>query len=166
MRDVTGVVAGLYVAPERGAPMRALTEVLAVPGKGLEGDRYFNGAGTFTGNQKRDSEVTLIALEDLRAMAKETGVILEPGDVRRNVVTAGVDLRTLVGREFCVGGVTLRGVRLSEPCRHLARLTEDRVLRGLVHRSGLQAAILTEGTLRVGDPVLTSETMAVTASGH
>jgi MOSC domain-containing protein YiiM len=151
---MTGVVAGLYVAPDKGAPMRALTEVRAVPGKGLEGDRYFAGAGTFTGDQRRDSEVTLMAVEDLHAMERETGVKLSPGDVRRNVVTEGADLRALVGREFSLGSVRLRAIRLSEPCRHLARLTDERVLKGLVHRSGLQAKILTEGVIRTGDAIV------------
>jgi len=144
--------------------MREVAEVRAVPGKGLEGDRYFNSAGTFTGDHRRDSEVTLIAVEDLSAMARETNVSLQPGDARRNVVTEGVDLRTLVGREFRLGLVRLRGVRLSEPCRHLAKLTDDRVLRGLVHRSGLQAAILDEGMLRVGDPVVVLDTPVTSAS--
>ncbi len=150
-----GVVAGLYVAPNKGAPMQPLTEVRAVPGKGLAGDRYFSGAGTFTGDQRRDSEVTLMALEDLHAVERETGVRLSPGDVRRNVVTQGADLRALVGLEFRVGAVRLRATRLSEPCRHLARLTDARILRGLVHRSGLQAQILTEGVVRVGDAIVT-----------
>jgi MOSC domain-containing protein YiiM len=153
-RVTTGVVAGLYVAPERGSPMCALGEVRAVPGKGLEGDRYFHAAGTFTGDGKRDSQVTLIALEDLRAMETETGVTLAPGAVRRNVVTEGTDLRALVGREFTLGAVRFRGTRLSEPCHHLARLTDERVVKGLVHRSGLQAQVLTEGVVRVGDAIL------------
>jgi hypothetical protein len=83
--------------------MRALTEVRAVPGNGMEGDRYFSGAGTFTGDQRRDSEVTLMALEDLHAMEQETGVRLSPGDMRRNVVTQGADLRALVGLESAWG---------------------------------------------------------------
>jgi MOSC domain-containing protein YiiM len=153
LRSVAGVVTGVYVAPERGLPMRALSEVRAVPGKGLEGDRYFYAAGTFTGDEKRDSQVTLIALEDLRAMEQDTGIRLPPGDVRRNVVTEGIDLRELVGRVFRVGEVRLRGTRLSEPCRHLARLTDGRVLRGLAHRSGLQAEILTDGVVRLGDRI-------------
>ena len=95
-----------------------------------------------------------MAVEDLRTMERETGVTLEPGDVRRNVVTQGADLRALVGREFSLGTVRLRATRLSEPCRHLARLTDDRVLKGLVHRSGLQAQILTEGVVRVGDAIV------------
>jgi MOSC domain-containing protein YiiM len=149
-----GVVAGLYLTPEAGAPMQALTEARAVPGKGLEGDRYYRQAGTFTGDEKRGSELTLIALEDLEAVARETGVAIAPADARRNVLTRGVSLRDLVGRRFNVGEVLLRGARLSEPCRHLAELTDPRTLRGLVHRSGLQADILTEGVVRVGDPIL------------
>jgi MOSC domain-containing protein YiiM len=152
--EMPGVVSGLFVAPEKGAPMQALAEVRAVPGRGLEGDRYFSGNGTFTGDHRRDSEVTLMALEDLRAMERETGVTLAPGDVRRNVVTEGVDLRALVGLEFNVGAVRLRATRLSEPCRHLARLTDERILKGLVHRSGLQVQVLTEGVVRVGDAIV------------
>jgi MOSC domain-containing protein YiiM len=151
---MTGLVAALYVAPDKGAPMRALTELRAVPGRGLEGDRYFSGAGTFTGDPRRDSEVTLMAQEDLDAMERETGVRLSPGDVRRNVVTQGADLRALVGLEFSLGAVRLRAMRLSEPCRHLARLTDERILKGLVHRSGLQAQILTEGVVRIGDAIV------------
>ena len=151
---MTGLVAGLYVAPDKGAPMRAVTEVRAVPGRGLEGDRYFDGTGTFTGDPRRDSEVTLMALEDLDAMERETGVRLSPGDVRRNVVTQGADLRALVGLDFSLGAVRLRAMRLCEPCRHLARLTDERILKGLAHRSGLQAQILTEGVVRVGDAIV------------
>jgi MOSC domain-containing protein YiiM len=87
-------------------------------------------------------------------MELETGVSLSPGDVHRNVVTQGTDLRVLVGLEFSVGAVRLRATRLSEPCRHLAHLTDERVLKGLVHRSGLQAQILTEGVVRVGDAIV------------
>jgi MOSC domain-containing protein YiiM len=148
------LVVGLYIAPDKGAPMRTLVEVRAVPGRGLEGDRYFLGAGTFTGDQRRDSEVTLMALEDLLAMEEETGVKLSPGDVRRNVVTEGAELQALVGREFRLGTVRLHATRISEPCRHLATLTDGRILKGLAHRSGLQAQILTEGVIRLGDAVV------------
>ncbi|MBI1847560.1 MAG: sulfurase, partial [Candidatus Rokubacteria bacterium] len=57
------------------------------------------------------------------------------------------------GRDFRVGDVLLRGIRLCEPCSHLAQLTCETVSRGLVHRGGLRAQILTEGVIRVGDVV-------------
>lgn len=153
---MSGIVAGLYIAPVAGASMRSMTEVRAVPGRGLEGDRYFTGPGTFTGDRKRGSELTLIALEDLTAVQQETGVTIAPGDARRNIVTQQVSFKELVGREFSVGEVALRGTRLSEPCLHLARLTHEKFLKSLVHRSGLQAEILTQGLIRLGDPILVS----------
>jgi len=78
---------------------------------------------------------------------------LQPGDARRNIVTRGVPLNHLVGKEFTLGGVTLRGVRLCEPCTHLEGLTEKGVLTGLIHRGGLRAQIIKDGTIRVGDAI-------------
>jgi MOSC domain-containing protein YiiM len=69
-------------------------------------------------------------------------------------VTAGVDLNALVGRDFRVGEVLIRGIRLCEPCGYLARQTSPEVLRGLLHRGGLRAQILSEGDIRVGDPLV------------
>jgi MOSC domain-containing protein YiiM len=119
-------------------------EVRAVAGKGLEGDRYFAHA-------KPDSQVTLIEAEAVEALTHESGVELKPGDARRNIVTRGVALNHLVEREFRVGEVTLRGIRLCEPCAHLAGLTAQKVLPGLVHRGGLRAQILNDGVIRAGD---------------
>jgi MOSC domain-containing protein YiiM len=64
-----------------------------------------------------------------------------------------VPLNHLVDKEFHVGEVRLRGVRLCEPCQHLAGLTQPRVLPALVHRGGLRAEILTDGYIRTGDPI-------------
>jgi MOSC domain-containing protein YiiM len=132
--------------------MVAVSEARAVPGRGLEGDRYFNQAGTFWKPQP-DYELTLIEIEALEGLQREFGVELEAGDGRRNVVTRGVSLNDLVGQEFQVGEVRLRGIRLCEPCSHLAKLSHRAVLRGLVHRGGLRAQILTEGKIHVGDAV-------------
>ena len=96
-------------------------------------------------------------------MARDNEMQIAPGDARRNVVTRGVALNHLVGREFRVGGVRLRGVRLCEPCSHLEGLTRPGVLDGLVHRGGLRAQILTEGEIRVGDPIEPLEGVPVEA---
>ncbi len=148
-----GAVVSIHIAPAASAPMAAVAEVRAVPGRGLEGDRYFAGAGTFSNPPGPSREVTLIELEAIEALRRDYGVEIEPGQARRNIVTRGVALNHLVGREFRVGEVTLRGIRLAEPCAHLARLTEERVLKGLVHRGGLRAQVVVGGVIRVGDPV-------------
>jgi MOSC domain-containing protein YiiM len=133
--------------------MTSVKEAHAVPGKGLEGDRYFKGTGTFW-KGKPDFELTLIEMEAIEEFERRSGISLNPADGRRNVVTRGVSLNELVGREFEVGEVRLRGLRLCEPCSHLARLTGHKeIVRGMVHRGGLRAQILTDAVIRVGDEV-------------
>jgi MOSC domain-containing protein YiiM len=129
--------------------------VRAIPGRGLEGDRYWRGSGTFSPKpHKPDFEITLIQREHLDAFARASGLAFGAKDARRNVVTEGVDLNTLVGREFLVGAVRLRGIRLCEPCNYLAKRTSPAILQGLVHKGGLRAEIVTEGEIRIGNPIL------------
>jgi MOSC domain-containing protein YiiM len=137
--------------------MIVVDSVRALAGMGLEGDRYFMQAGTFSDATKPDREVTLIESEALQALAQDVGIVLPPGASRRNITTRGVSLNALVGKEFQVGGVTLRGLRLCEPCAHLEKLTQSGVLNGLVHRGGLRAQILTDGVIQTGDAVVVSE---------
>jgi MOSC domain-containing protein YiiM len=148
----SGSVESIHIAKDAGQGMISVEEVHAVPGKGLEGDRYFNQTGTFSKPQP-DREVTFIEIEAMDALKQESGVELAQGDSRRNIVTRGVPLNHLVGREFAVGEVSVRGLRLCEPCAHLAQLTQQGVLPGLVHRGGLRAQILTEGVIHAGDPI-------------
>jgi len=148
-----GLVVGIYTTPVGGAPMLAVDEIRAVAGRGLEGDRYFQQTGTFSTKPGPGREVTLIESEAMEALERDYGVKLGQGDARRNIVTRGVPLNHLVGRTFRVGEVVLRGIRLCEPCSHLAQLTADDVRQGLVHRGGLRAEIRTGGIIRVGDAV-------------
>ncbi len=133
--------------------MVSVKEVRAIPGKGLQGDRYFNHTGTYSKKSGADREVTLIELEAIEALAREYKIALQPGAARRNIVTRGVPLNHLVGRKFRVGEVTVFGVRLCEPCAHLERLSHSGVREALIHRGGLRAQILTDGTIRVGDSI-------------
>ena len=129
-------------------------EVRAVPGKGLEGDRYFNGTGTFSPPEpKPDFEVTLIEAENVAAFAAASGLPFTTLHARRNLVTEGIRLNDLVGQEFSVGEVRLRGIRLCEPCNYLAKISYPEALKGLVHQGGLRAQVLSEGVVRVGDAV-------------
>jgi MOSC domain-containing protein YiiM len=127
-------------------------DVLAIPGVGLEGDRYALRQGTFF-KPEPDYELTLIEAEAVEALKRDYGVELAPGESRRNLVTRGVALNHLVGRDFQIGEVTAHGIRLCEPCDHLQRLTGRELIKGLRHRGGLRAQILTQGTIRIGDSV-------------
>jgi MOSC domain-containing protein YiiM len=99
--------------------------------------------------------VTLIEVEALEALQRDYGVELQPSESRRNIVTRGVALNHLIGREFSVGDVRLRGLELCEPCGHLEGLTRPGVKQGLIHRGGLRAQILSEGVINVGDRIET-----------
>ena len=144
--DGVGSVVGILVASQAEAPLRRVDSVAALPGRGLEGDRYAEGKGTFSA-PGRGYEVTLIEADVLDAIE------LSWEDARRNIVTTGISLNALVGRRFHVGSVTCVGRRLAEPCSHLEKLARSGLLRPLVHRGGLRADILTGGTITIGDEV-------------
>src|SRR6185369_46850 len=134
--------------PVAEAPMQSVDEVRAVPGRGLEGDRYFDHL-----EKRPDREVTLIEAEAIEAFRAEFKIDFGLSGTRRNVVTRGVPLNHLVGREFWIGEVRARGIRLCEPCATLQRLSHPKVLPGLIHRGGLRAQILSDGMIRVGEVV-------------
>jgi MOSC domain-containing protein YiiM len=149
-----GRLVSIHLAAASGAPMVEVSAVRAWPGRGLEGDRYFLGTGSFSEKPGTGRECTLIEVEALEALARELDLTLAPGESRRNLVTEGVALNHLVGREFRVGGVRLRGMRLCEPCKGLALATgKPAILPGLIHRGGLRCEILSAGEIRVGDEV-------------
>ena len=141
-----GLVAAILTAPDAEQPLQRVDTVEAVAGRGLEGDRYFEGRGTF-GGPGRGYELTLVEADVL----DELGLPWE--DARRNIVTSGVSLNALVGRRFTIGDVVCIGRRLAEPCAHLDTLSGPGLLRPLVHRAGLRADILEGGTICLGDRV-------------
>jgi MOSC domain-containing protein YiiM len=130
-----------------GAPstpeLRAVESVRALAGKGLEGDRHYHEKGA-----KPGQALTLVEAEAVE------DVDLPPGGTRRQVTVRGTGLNDLVGKRFRVGEVECYGVELCEPCAHLERMTRPGIMRELVHRAGINADILTDGTISVGDAVV------------
>ena len=142
-----GRVEGIFVTPEHSALPAPVERVRAHAGRGLEGNRHlFDRA-------EPGKALTLISAEALERLEAEHGIALSAAASRRNVLTRGIDVNALVGRRFRIGGVECVGVELCEPCSHLESLTIPGVLRGLVHRAGLNADILDDGEIAVGDPV-------------
>jgi len=149
-----GRVESIHIASSAEATMLGVDEAMAIASLGLEGDRYTLGTGTFSPKPKPSRQITLIEAEAIEALERELGMVLAPGETRRNLVTRGVALNHLVGRDFSVGGARLRGHELCEPCGDLARMTgRPQILTGLTHRGGLRAEILEGGRIRVGDSV-------------
>jgi MOSC domain len=150
--ESVGTVELIALAAEAAGPMRAVSAAEAVEGRGLLGDRYERGAGTFSNPRGRGYDLTLVEAEALEELSSKS-VELAPIEARRNLVVRGIALDDLIGRRFRVGEVECLGQRRCEPCSHLERLTRPGVLRGLVHRGGLRADILSGGRIRTGDRV-------------
>jgi MOSC domain-containing protein YiiM len=136
-------VEAIHLGAPRKRELWTVESVQAVAGKGLEGDRHFHDEGAPSGQA-----LTLVAAE----VVEEAG--LQPGDTRRQLTVRDVDVNALVGKRFRVGEVECFGVELCEPCRHLEEMTRLGIIKELVHRAGLNADIVTDGVIRVGDPVV------------
>lgn len=149
---MAGRVEGIFVSPEKGLLPQPVESVRALAGRGLEGNRYF-----FPSDAPPGVALTLIAAEAVEALEREHGISIEPRESRRNVVTRGIDVNELVGKTFRIGGVECRGIELCEPCRDLQAMTKPGIIKGLAHRGGLNADILSDGEIRVGDAVAAGE---------
>ena len=148
MKPSLAKVTAIQIAPVPHQAMSRLDQVEAIPGVGLAGDHHTRKPKPGAGR-----ELTLIETEALAALAREYGVEISHAESRRNLLTEGIALNHLVGREFAIGEVRAIGIELCEPCGHLARLTGKKVKPALVHRGGLRAEILSPGTIRPGDAI-------------
>jgi MOSC domain-containing protein YiiM len=149
-----GRIEAIHLADAAGGPMRTVSRVRAIAGVGLEGDRYATGTGTYSPDPRTDRHLTLIEAEQIEALAERDGIVLEPGETRRNVTTRGIRLNDLVGRRFRVGGIECEATRLCEPCQGLTDHIGKPVLKPLAHRAGLRALILTDGEIALGDEIV------------
>ena len=156
----SGELLHIHVTPGAAMEMQELPEARLIPGRGIEGDRYFLGTGTYS--PKPDiREVTLIEMEVLEALemgepkVPGTKAKLAPIDHRRNLTTRGVPLNHLVGRRFKVGNVVLKGGRMNFPCQYLEELLGiPGLYDGLLNRSGLNCSIEVGGVIRPGDSIV------------
>ncbi|MGH8875325.1 MAG: MOSC domain-containing protein [Acidimicrobiia bacterium] len=141
-------VVGIFIAPKEGADVVAVDQVRAEAGCGLEGDRHYRP------DAEDADQVTLIEMEGLEAARRDHGLDLIPGEHRRNIVTRGLDLGSLVGSKLKVGDAEVEAIRLNPPCRYLQELTGKPVVKGLHGRGGVRGRIVTSGVIRVGDPIV------------
>jgi MOSC domain-containing protein YiiM len=147
---MTGRVEAIFVSSEKGELPTPVGQVRAGAGQGLEGNRYYWP----NGDAPSGRAVTLIAAEAVEAVNAEGEVTVEPAATRRNVLTRGIDVNALVGKRFRIGDVECLGIELCEPCTTLESMTQPGVIKAFVHRCGLNADILNDGEISVGDSVV------------
>lgn len=149
-----GTVLAIYVAKEKGGPMERQRKARAMAGKGLEGDRYGAGEGSWSKDRRVARDVTFISRE---AIDESNAMLDEPfswEETRRNIVTTGVDLNALVGKEFRVGTVRMRGVEFADPCGRPTRLANKPDFKdAFENRGGLRATILNDGEIDEDDVI-------------
>lgn len=148
----SGQLAAIYIADEAAAPMRAIEVARLVPGRGIEGDRYYAGTGAFSRWEGSGRDLTLIDQATLDAIFNEFGIDLRQGQSRRNLITTGIHLPELNGQFFRIGTALLHGARECAPCKYLERLVPGS-FKALAGRGGLRAEIIEEGMIRPGDAI-------------
>lgn len=147
-----GRLLGIHTTPAGGEAMVSQASAVLLEGQGISGDRYALGTGKYS-EIPDIREVTLIEIETIEALARDHDIDLPLKEHRRNLTTRDVPLNHLVGKDFRVGNVVLRGGRLNTPCRYLELVTGKEVFEVLKHRSGLNCSIVTGGTIEVGDDI-------------
>ena len=152
---MTASITKIFIANSAEKSMKSLENAQLVAGKGIEGDRYFNGSGTFSEKLKGNpaAELTLIEKEEINYFNNSQQQQMRDEDFRRNIITQGIRLNDLVGKTFTVGDVTLKGIRLCEPCAHLANTVNELFMPHMIGRGGLRAQILSSGKIKTGDKI-------------
>ena len=145
-----GEVVQIVISPSKGKSTENRDAVEVKAGLGIIGDRYENFRGKSSVKKGLPNTVTFIEIETFEAIARDYKTPLDPLEARRNVVTRGVPLNHLVGKEFLVGKARYRGVELAEPCAYLENMLDKPVLKLLRHRGGLRAEALDGGSIEVG----------------
>ena len=153
---MSGKIAKLLISKDTQSDMLNVNQIVLEIGKGIFGDRYYNQEGTFSnkGEIEPDRDVTLIEIEKIDALNKEHNLNITAEDFRRNIVVSNCDLNSLVGKEFQIGEVVLKGLRLCEPCKYLSnKLDNEKVLSQMVHKAGLRAQIIKGGSIDLNSQV-------------
>lgn len=151
-------ITAIYLSPAAEVLPVSVADAEARARRGLVGDRYFIGHGTFSDSDPKGPgrELTLIEGEVLATLQNEHGIQLSAAEARRNLVTQGIRLNDLVGVQFRIGDVLVEGIRLCHPCTHLDKVTGMKLLKPLENRGGLRASILSDGRIAVGDHIILS----------
>ena len=141
-------VVNICITSESGKKMESINSIKVIANKGIVNDRYFKE------NNDKNNQITLIESENVDYYNKISGTNFIPTDFRRNVITKGISLNKLVGKEILIGEVRLKVHDLCEPCRYLQELLgEKNLVKKLLNRGGLRCELLTNGNINVNDPI-------------
>lgn len=148
------IVKSIYIAPSQGQPMVAIHRAEVVGEKGIVGDRYYLGLGHYSGDKIWDANVTLIEQEAHDEARREANRAYAPDCLRRNIITQNVELKSLLGHDFKIGSVVLRGTKEWPPCKYIdAMHPGQELLRHFAKSAGIGATVIQSGSIQVGDVI-------------
>ena len=141
-------VSKICITSKSAEEMQDVNTVEVIASKGIVKDRYFNE------NNNQDIQITLIESENIDYYNQISETNIPYISFRRNIITKGIQLNDLVGKEFLIGNVKIKGHRLCAPCRYLQdMLKQKNLVKKLLNRGGLRCEILTDGIISVNDPI-------------
>jgi len=127
-------------------PLVEVEQVECVAGHGIRGDRFYDYHDDYKG------QITFFSLEVFDRLAAHFALTKKSaGALRRNVIVSGVELNDLIGEEFSIQGVRLRGTAHCKPCYWLDQAVAPGTEKFLQGNGGLRAQILSDGVIAVGD---------------
>ncbi len=142
------IVYKICITDKSGKEMIEISSVEAVSGNGLVGDRYFNK------NNDADIQLTLIESENIEHYNSISGTNIPYIDFRRNIITKGIQLNKLIGKELLIGKVRVKAHRLCNPCRYLQeKLKQEKLVKNITNKGGLRCEILTDGIISINDGI-------------
>ena len=153
---MSGKIVNLLISKDINSPMQDVNQIVLEEKKGVFGDRYYKQEGTFSkkGEHQPDRDVTLIEIEKIQNFNSEFNQEIAQKEFRRNIVVSNCDLNSLVGKEFQIGDVILKGIRLCEPCKYLAnKLNSEDFLEQMINKAGLRAMIVRGGSIDLSSQV-------------
>ena len=141
-----GKVVEIGITNIKGNEIKNVNAVDAIEGKGLVNDRKFKE------DNNKKSQLTLIEVENINFYNDITGSNLAPLEFRRNIITQGIKLNELNGKDFFIGNIKVKAHDLCRPCKYLENLLKkNNIIKELILKSGLRCEILTSGEISVGD---------------
>ena len=144
-----GKVILIGISKDHGSPITNVRSVEAIKGKGLVGEKHFK-----ENNEKR-KQITLIEIENINHYNKITGTAIPAVNFLRNIVTEGIQLNVLFGKEFFIGAVKVKAHDLCRPCKYLQESVHQKnTVKELLHTGGLRCEILSSGKICVDDQII------------
>ena len=142
------VVYEIGITKKNNQEIEKKENIEVVASKGIVGDRYFHD---FNGDRE---QITLIESENIDYYNNTFNTKFTYLEFRRNIVTKGIRLNELVGKKLLIGKVSVEGVDLCRPCRHLSELlNQDNIIKEFLRRGGLRCQILTSSKIYINDEI-------------